>query len=332
MNNISQSKLLRPWTWIRCRKKAQIVLPSETLAHILHYFPRKQLVKRYSRVSSSFFHVANRLLPNVHVIKDDNISFSLTAVSEDGICRRDIETFEDLTLGKYQESYSRFGKAMNKITKKRITAEEYLKNMPPAFIRFPKFYIRYYPDEILYKFLRDCKKNFVNCRLHFQSSNPDEKFLRKVEEMLSDIFLNPSAISFCSQRFASEKFFKTTGARNCDKVEIWCGNDSKCSKDTFLEWIQRKQNQSGSRRHLVLIWWSIALTATQEMLEGLKHIQRSSQSLLHRLPEISQDLNLMNNLELSRPTSGTDPRGRATTGHPQAIASILKRNIFTSHK
>ncbi|KAI1704278.1 calcium-activated potassium channel slo-1 [Ditylenchus destructor] len=99
------------------------ILPPETLIHILHCFPRKQLVKQLSRVNSSFFNVANRLLPNVHVINDDNISFSLNVISrfspnvisEDGIlktelCKRDVQTFEALILGKYQKSYTRFGK------------------------------------------------------------------------------------------------------------------------------------------------------------------------------------------------------------------------------
>ncbi|KAI1697722.1 hypothetical protein DdX_18341 [Ditylenchus destructor] len=266
MNDISQLKLLRPWTWIGRRKKAPIVLPPETLAHILHYFPRKQLVKRYSRVNSSFFQVSSRL-PNVHVIKDNNLCFSLKTVPED---KTYVQTFESFTLGKYQNSYSRFRKALNKITKKRITAAEYLKNMPPAFIRFPKFSISYRPDEVLLKFLRDSKQHFVNCRLYFHSSNPDEKYLQKVKEMLSDTFLNPVAITF-SYGIASEKFFKTTGARNCDKVEICIANIPKCTKDTFMDWIQWKQNQSGSRRHLVLIGCQLALTATQEMLEDLKY-------------------------------------------------------------
>ncbi|KAI1707256.1 hypothetical protein Ddc_14957 [Ditylenchus destructor] len=156
MNDISQSKILRPWTWIGRRKKPPIVLPPETLTHILHYFPRKQLVKRYSRVNSSFFNVANRLLPNVHVINDDNIRFSINKVfSEDRTA---------LTLDKYQNSSSRFEKAMNKMTKKRITAAEYLENTPPAFIRFPKFTIHACRDEVLLKFLRDSQQNFENCR------------------------------------------------------------------------------------------------------------------------------------------------------------------------
>ncbi|KAI1709172.1 hypothetical protein Ddc_14009 [Ditylenchus destructor] len=190
MNDVRPSKLLRPWTLIGRLKKLPIVLPPETLIHILHYFPRKQLVKRYSRVNSSFFNVANRLLPNVHVIDDDNIRFSMKVVYEN---KTYVQSFEALTLGKYQNSYSRFGKAMNKMTKKRITAAEYLENMPPAFIRFPKLTIRGCPDEVLLKFLRDSKQNFDNCRLYFQCSNQDEKHRQKMEEMLTDTFLNPSA-------------------------------------------------------------------------------------------------------------------------------------------
>ncbi|KAI1712636.1 hypothetical protein Ddc_12320 [Ditylenchus destructor] len=275
MTHISQSKLLRPWTWIGRRKKPPIVLPPETLTHILHYFPRKQLVKRYSRVNSSFFQVANQLSPNVHVINDDNISFSMEQVfCED---RTYVKTFEALTLGKYQKSNSKFGKTMNKMTKKRITATEYFENMPPAFIRFPEFSINRCPDEVILKFLRDSKQNFVNCRLYFNNSNPDlsskpdEKYLQKVDEMLSDSFLNPSAIFFGGPHFASENIFKTTGARNCDKVEIWMDDYPKCTKEAFLYWIHWKQNESGSRRHLVLIGWTLASTATQEMLDDLKH-------------------------------------------------------------
>ncbi|KAI1708000.1 hypothetical protein Ddc_14566 [Ditylenchus destructor] len=265
MRNISQSKLLRPWTWIGRRKKPPIVLPRETLTHILHYFPRKQLVKRYSRVNSSFFQVANRLLPNVHVIKSYNISFS-----EDEMYNSGVRTFKALTLGKYQYSSSIFEKAMNKITKKRITAAEYLENMPPAFIRFPKFSIRGCPDEVLLKFLRDSKQNFENCRLYFHKYNPDEKLLQKVEEMLTDTFLKPSEIEF-DQRFASDKIFKTTGVRNCDRVVIWNDSERKCTKEAFIEWIQWKQNESGSRRHLVLTWWSFDGIIVQEMMEDLKH-------------------------------------------------------------
>ncbi|KAI1709170.1 hypothetical protein Ddc_14007 [Ditylenchus destructor] len=267
MNNISQSKLLRPWTWIGRRKKPPIILPPDTLSHILHYFPRKQLVKRFSRVNSSFFNVANRLSSNIHVIKSYNIKFSTKVVYEN---TPNVQTFEALTLGKYQYSSSRFEKAMNKITKKRITAAEYLENMPPAFIQFPKFSIDGCPDEVLLKFLCDSKQNFLNCSLRFSNIYTDEKYLQMLEELLTDIFLNPSAIYF-DKCFASEKIFKTTGARNCDKVEIWIDKYPKCTKDTFMEWIQWKQNQSGSRRHLVLTCWSLALTKTQEMLEDLKH-------------------------------------------------------------
>ncbi|KAI1692448.1 hypothetical protein DdX_21245 [Ditylenchus destructor] len=306
MLNIVRSNIAIPLAWLRKRRKP-IILPHDTLIHILHYFSRKQLVKQLSRVNSSFFHVANRFLPNVHVIEDDNISFSPNVFSEDGtlkteLCKQDVQTFEALTLGKYQKSYTRFKsytryksytyyksytrfeKAMNKITKKRITAEEYLKNMPPAFIRFPKFSIGFCPDEVLLKFLRDSKQHFENCllffvcRRYFHSSNPDEKYLQKAEEMLSDIFPNPSEIYF-SPCFASEKLFKTTGARNCDKLQIWYDNNPKCTKDTIMEWIQWKQNESGSRRHLVLIWWSLDVRTlmnrrkcwTTEMLEDLKH-------------------------------------------------------------
>ncbi|KAI1697719.1 hypothetical protein DdX_18338 [Ditylenchus destructor] len=265
MLNIVRSNIATPLAWLRKRRKP-IILPPETLIHILHYFSRKQLVKRFSRVNSSFFHVANRLLPNVHVINDDNLSFSMPPVPED---KTYVQTFEAFTLDKYQKNSS-FGKALNKITKKRIPAKEYLKNMPPAFIRFPEFSISYRPDEVLLKFLRDSKQHFVNCRLYFHSSNPDEKYLQKVKEMLSDTFLNPSEITL-SLSLPSYELFKTTGARNCDKVEIWCGNNPKCTKDTFMEWIQWKQNESGSRRHLVLIRCPLSLTAIQEMLEDLKH-------------------------------------------------------------
>ncbi|KAI1709173.1 hypothetical protein Ddc_14010 [Ditylenchus destructor] len=242
------------------------ILPPETLIHILHYFPRKQLVKRFSRVNSSFFNVANQLSPNVHVINEDNIKFSTKVVYESIPY---VETFEALTLGKYQKSDSRFGKAMNKMTKKRITAAEYLENMPPAFIRFPKFAIHACPDEVLLKFLRDSKQHFENCRLYFSRTNPAEKHLQKVEETFSDTFLNPAAIYFSDLLFVTKKFFNTTGARNCDKLELWIQDAPKCTKDIFMEWIQWKQNQPGSRRHLVLVFWWYALAA--EMVEDLKH-------------------------------------------------------------
>ncbi|KAI1697167.1 hypothetical protein DdX_18652 [Ditylenchus destructor] len=96
----------------------------------------------------------------------------------------------------------------------------------------------------------------------------------EVEEMLSDTFLNPSEITL-SLSLASAKVFKTTGARNCDKVNTWIGYYPKNTKDTIMEWIQWKQKESGSRRHLILFYglcWSlVALTAYQEMLEDLKN-------------------------------------------------------------
>ncbi|KAI1700700.1 hypothetical protein DdX_16562 [Ditylenchus destructor] len=274
MNNISQSKLLRPWTWIGRRKRPSMILPPETLIHILHYFPRKQLVKRYSLVNSSFFHVANRFLPNVHVIEWGT-----------QFCFEHQDWFKGLVLCKFRNHRSKIGRLFCAKAKQvrdeiRISAEEFLENMPPGFIRFPKFYIGYCPDfEVLYKFLR-CKQHFVNCRLHFGNENPDEKYLQKAEEMLSETFLNPSAIYFDGPRFASDKIFKTTGARNCDKIyihndlfkqEIEVDNDPKCTKLTFMDWIQWKQKESGSRRHLVLFWWRFDAIAVQEILEDLKH-------------------------------------------------------------
>ncbi|KAI1707255.1 hypothetical protein Ddc_14956 [Ditylenchus destructor] len=158
------------------------------------------------------------------------------------------------------------------MTRKRITAAEYPKNMPPAFIRFPECSIGPYPDEVLLKFLRDSKQYFLNCRLNFSSIDPDEEQLQKVEKLLSDTFLNPSVISFRSPSFASEKILKTTSVRNCDKVEICIKKDPKCTKDTFMDWIHWKQNQSGSRRHLILDRWWFDVVAVQEMLQDLKHV------------------------------------------------------------
>ncbi|KAI1709174.1 hypothetical protein Ddc_14011 [Ditylenchus destructor] len=298
MNDISQSKILRPWTWIGRRKKPPIVLPPEngrrkkppivlppeTLTNILHYFPRKQLVERFCPVNSSFFNVANRLLPNVHVINFRNIQFCFThQTSHSTGPNANPEPFKGIILSQYISYKDRNRRSKIEILlcvrpkrdrrdriKIRISAEEFLENMPPAFIRFPEFYIISCPDEVLLKFLRDSKHHFENCHLYFEILNHDDKHLQKVEELLSDTFLNPSAISFGDPSFASEKIFNTTGARNSDKLELSIRNASTCTKDTLLEWIQWKQNQSGSRRHLVLKC-SLHSVASQELLDVLKH-------------------------------------------------------------
>ncbi|KAI1709171.1 hypothetical protein Ddc_14008 [Ditylenchus destructor] len=304
MNNISQSKLLQPWTWIGRRKKPPIILPPETLTNILHYFPRKQLVKQFCLVNSSFFQTANRLSSNVHVIDGYNIQFCFSYRSRNNAYdpHDNLQSLHGIIFYKDRNRRSKIGRlfcvrAKQNRNETQINAKEFLENMPPAFIRFPEFDISACPDEVLLKFLRNTKHHFVNCLLCFFGQNPDENYLQKVEEMLSDTFLNPSAIYFHTG-FASEKILNTTGARNCDKVEIWMDdyqndtkntcdkmeicidNAPKCTKDTFMEWIQWKQHQSGSRRHLVLVWWRFDAMAVQEMLDVFKHAFKTARKRL----------------------------------------------------
>ncbi|KAI1712641.1 hypothetical protein Ddc_12325 [Ditylenchus destructor] len=180
MLQIARSKLSRPLAWMRKRRNLMI-LPSETLIHILHYFPRKQLVKRYSRVNSSFFNVANSL-PNLHIISDDNIRFlpqvkyssdpfySLNDFYSPNPVDNEFKTqsFQCIVLRNGQLNPGRLGRTMMDI----ITPNRLVKNMPRWYVRFPNFAIRGIPDEALLKFLRQTKQNFSNCRLSFSANVP----------------------------------------------------------------------------------------------------------------------------------------------------------------
>ncbi|KAI1700306.1 hypothetical protein Ddc_18145 [Ditylenchus destructor] len=266
------------------------ILPSETLTQILHYFPRKQLVKRYSLVHSSFFRVANSL-PNLHIISDDNIRF-LPHV-EYSFYRRENEfktqSFQCIVLS-IADSSSRFGRMMDKIRPYRleiITANKLVKNMPRWYVRFPSFEIRGIPDEALLKFLQQTKLNFSNCRLSFKvhpelSFVINMEFVQKLQELMTDVFLDAREI-FSHVR--PEKFLKLNAVKNCDKLTMAVSNRVsfpgepliRQSTDAFMEWLEWKQNKPVSRRHLVIF----ALHLAQELVDGLKQAFKSATKTLN---------------------------------------------------
>ncbi|KAI1709189.1 hypothetical protein Ddc_14026 [Ditylenchus destructor] len=280
MLQIVRSKLSRPMAWMRKRRNT-VFLPSETLIHILHYFPRKQLVKRYSRVNSSFFRVANSL-PNLHIISDYNISF-LPEVEYSSHPRENelkTQSFQCIVLCNGQQNSSRFGRMMDRIRpnrlEKRIDANELVKNMPMWYVRFPSFAVRGIPDEALLQFLRQTKQNFSNCRLSFSHVLTCHINMEFVQELLADTFLGAREINLTINNVAPEKFFKLNGVRNCDKVTLSvCNNSSfprylhtRQSTDAFIEWLEWKQHDPSSRRHLVL--FTIYLDIARELVDGFK--------------------------------------------------------------
>ncbi|KAI1708063.1 hypothetical protein Ddc_14534 [Ditylenchus destructor] len=262
-----------------------IILPPETLFHILHHFPRKQLVKQYSRVNSSFFRVANSL-PNLHSISDDNIRFlPEVEYSSDPFYSSNlvddelkIQSFQCIALCNGKEYWN------GRILEYHIDANELAKNMPKWYVRFPEFAIRGIPDESLLEFLRQTKQNFSNCRVLFNASIAVEmEFVEKPQELLTDIFLDAREIDLMFSNVAPEKFLKLNGVRNCDKVSMRIGNNSsfptRQSTEAFIEWLEWKQHDPGSRRHLVLN----AINFVRELVDGLKQIFETATKSLNYL-------------------------------------------------
>ncbi|KAI1712665.1 hypothetical protein Ddc_12349 [Ditylenchus destructor] len=264
------------------------VLPLETLIHILHYFPRKQLVKRYSRVNSTFFQTTNQLLPNLHIIHEDNIKFCFPYVER--YSYHNPEAFSGLILYKDRNHRSGIGRLVCARAKRdrnetRISAKEFLENMPPAFIRFPSFEDYGFEDESMFQFLRQAKQHFVKSRLRLRVAYSDGKknsILNKRQKLLTDIFLDAAEIFISIANAAPETLFKTNGVRNCDRVAMWfCYKESlfladqhqhltKQSTDAFIEWIKWKQHDPGSRRHLVIYAYDRPLELIEDLTQAFK--------------------------------------------------------------
>ncbi|KAI1726045.1 hypothetical protein DdX_02738 [Ditylenchus destructor] len=282
--------MLNIWLSKRSERKRRnpIVLPLETLTHVLHYFPRKQLVNQICRVNSRFFHVANQLLPNLHIINNNHIGYWPLIEFTYFPKKLNIQTFKAVILWNGlenhnifvrilyifgQENPGIFGGIMDLIKPYGwFDAGKLLKNFPRPYIRFPSFEIRGIPDEALLKFLRRAKPNFINCRLSFtERSIPDETFILKVRELLTDTFLNASEILIITLYrgmpvyYGPERYFDTYGLKNCDKVAAWYRYDTQ-SIESFKEWLAWKQDQPESRRHLVLYHYTHSL----ELVEDLK--------------------------------------------------------------
>ncbi|KAI1706447.1 hypothetical protein Ddc_15291 [Ditylenchus destructor] len=274
----------------RCKRSARrnpIVLPLETLTHVLHYFPRKQLVEKICLVNSRFFHVANQLLPNLHIISGNNIIYWPPIQESDFPQKLNIQTFQGVILCNGPPNPSRFGRKMDQIKSyglgKLIDAGELSKNFPQWYVRFPRFEIRGVPDEALLKFLRRAKKNFINCRLLFSDRAAyDEEFVRKVRELLTDTFLDASEIRIITLHNnmptydGPERFYDTYSVQNCDKVAAWYRYDSQ-AKESFKKWLSWKRDQPGSRRHLELYRY----THSVELVADLKQAFQTDKKPLH---------------------------------------------------
>ncbi|KAI1706449.1 hypothetical protein Ddc_15293 [Ditylenchus destructor] len=269
------------------KRRNSIVLPLETLTHVLHYFPRKQLVEKICLVNSRFFHVANQLLPNLHIISDNNIRYWPPIAESEFPQKLNIHTFQGIILCNGPPNPNRFGKLIDQIKSyglgKRIGAGELRKNFPQWYVRFPRFEIRGVPDEALLKFLRRAKKNFINCRLSFTDrAVSGEEFFRKVRELLTDTFLDAGEILITTLHNnmpiydGPERFFDTYGVQNCDKVAAWYRYDSQ-AKESFKKWLSWKRDQPGSRRHLVLFHY----THSVELVADLKQAFQTAKKPLH---------------------------------------------------
>ncbi|KAI1707989.1 hypothetical protein Ddc_14555 [Ditylenchus destructor] len=148
---------------------------------------------------------------------------------------------------------------------KRIDAKKLVKNMPRWYVRFPSFAIHGIPDKALLQFLRQTKQNFSNCRVSFSANSAvSMEFVEKPQELLTDIFLDAREIDLDISNVAPENFLKLNGVRNCDKVTMHVYYYPLT--DAFIEWLEWKQHDPGSRRHLVL---SI-LDHSQGLVDGLK--------------------------------------------------------------
>ncbi|KAI1712658.1 hypothetical protein Ddc_12342 [Ditylenchus destructor] len=271
MSSHSKSRLPRPMAWIRWGRKSAIVLPPETLTHILHYFPRKQLVKRYSRVNSSFFRTANLLLPNVHVILEDNIRFLWTRIYDPLEYYAPSIEFEGAILLKSRRKYGIIGRLVDDLlvgrTTEKWTVKHFLTNNPPWFVQFPNFAVfslTDYETRIL-PFLRATQQNFVNSRIDICLRYRWE--YEKLPELLTDNFLNAGEIGIGGneKHVAFEVLLETNAVSNCDKVRMdfrcTCeeanGKRTECLSsrqmtESIIKWLKLKQDEPGSRRHLIL--------------------------------------------------------------------------------
>ncbi|KAI1712661.1 DEAD/DEAH box helicase domain-containing protein [Ditylenchus destructor] len=255
------------------------VLPRETLTNILHYYPRKQLVKRYSCVNSSFFNVANRLLPNVHVINEDNIRFFWLdhSYNPENEWVPVFIKFEGAILCKNRRKYGIIGRLVDDLlvgrTTEKWTVKHFLTNNPPWFVRFPSFQVDSFTDydTRILPFLRATQQNFVNSRVKFRMCHDWE--YEKLPELLADTFLDAGEIVISTRNLSTrnkfvpfEVLFETNAVSNCDKVrmEFPSGNDCRpisclCSRQTTesaIKWLELKQDVPGSRRHLIICRYS----------------------------------------------------------------------------
>ncbi|KAI1706199.1 hypothetical protein Ddc_15439 [Ditylenchus destructor] len=291
MFNITRSKLSKPLAWIRKRRNA-ITLPQDILINILHYFPRKQLVNQFCLVNSTFLHVSNRLLPNLHVISENNIEFEYRYPTE----KMEIRTFRGVELHIDQQNHISSERTIkdfltalpfcgykcnsrhrsNKQQRLIISADDLLRNLPPWYVRFPTFDIHGIPDEVLLRFLQRAKRNFINCRLSLiDRVIADNEYIQKVQELLTDIFLDASEILIRndpgspSMLNGHEIFFNTCGVQNCNKVNAINRRDRQ-AVESFKEWLNRKRDESDSRRHLIVYRFAHSLKLVEDLKQAFK--------------------------------------------------------------
>ncbi|KAI1723064.1 hypothetical protein Ddc_07259 [Ditylenchus destructor] len=266
MLNITRSKLSKLLPCIRKRRNP-ITLPQDILIDILHYFPRKQLVKQFCLVNSTFLHVSNRLLPNLHVITKNNIRYLPFPAPRNPYSNKlNPQSFQAVVLRKDSQ-----------IRWKRINANKLFKNLPPWYVRFPSFEISGIPDDALLQFLQQTKQNFINCELTFSQSGRmiDNEVVQRARVLLTDSILDAREILFktfprIEIKFdGPEPFFDTCGVRNCDKVTVWCRRDRQVI-ESFKDWLEWKQDEPGSKRHLVLYLCSHTLKILEVLTKAFE--------------------------------------------------------------
>ncbi|KAI1711723.1 hypothetical protein Ddc_12815 [Ditylenchus destructor] len=245
-------------------------------------------------VLSRQLHLSSRLKPTLtqlHIISDAHIKFEYRYPPE----KMEIRTFSGVELHMDQQNHSRTIKDFltalpfcgykcnsrhrsNQQQKLIISADDLLRNLPPWYVRFPTFDIRGIPDEVLLRFLRRAKRNFINCRLSLidrVKEYADNENIQKVQELLTDIFLDASEILIHTEHGSAsmfnghEIFFNTCGVQKCNKVNMWNRRDRQ-AVESFKEWLNRKRDEPDSRRHLIVYRFAHSLKLVEDLKQAFK--------------------------------------------------------------
>ncbi|KAI1712660.1 hypothetical protein Ddc_12344 [Ditylenchus destructor] len=219
----------------------------------------------------------------------------------------------------------------------RYSAEELLENMPPAFIRFPSFSIGF-PDESIFQFFEQAKQHFVNSRICLEVSYSDgDEYLHRKQKLLTDIFLDAAEIFIYNANVAPETLFKTNGVRNCDKVSMWFLYNSsfpgvpptRQSTEAVIEWLEWKQHEPGSRRHLVIYRYDRSLELLEALIQAFKSATKPlnyAVTFICRMPHQRPNDQFVKDLaplELENDSTGE----RLSFFHHQMDAYRLRRRI-----